>query len=236
MYATIQIDFTKMIPWLPTFLEGTLVTIILSLITVILGTMVGLLVLVCKQSDWRILKGVAGLYTTVIRGTPMLLQLFMWLYAFPLIGLVIPPLPILGSLFGSREFLTAVLALAINSGAYVAEILRGGLESIPKGQWEAGRSLGLSRGQTYRYILMPQAFKVALPGLGNEFITMIKESSIVSVVGVFDLMYTQNIVKSATYSLFEPLILVGLIYLILTTTLTGLMKGLEAKLNVHSQY
>ena len=236
MCATIQIDFTKMIPWLPTFLEGTLVTIILSLITVILGTLVGLLVLVCKQSDWRILKAVAGLYTTVIRGTPMLLQLFMWLYAFPLIGLVIQPLPMLGSLFGSREFLTAVLALAINSGAYVAEILRGGLESIPKGQWEAGRSLGLSQGQTYRYILMPQAFKVALPGLGNEFITMIKESSIVSVVGVFDLMYTQNIVKSATYSLFEPLILVGLIYLILTTTLTGLMKGLEAKLNVHSQY
>lgn len=228
---SIAIDFSKLGPWLPIFWEGTLVTIVLSFATVLLGTIIGLIATVLQQSQNKILKGIANAYTQVVRGTPMLLQLFLWLYGFPMIGLSIPAVAALGNVYGSREFLTAIIALSINSGAYICEIFRGGLESIDKGQMEAGRALGLSRRETLFSVIIPQATRVVLPGLGNEFITMIKESSIVSTVGVFDVMYAQNIVKSATYSIFEPLILIGLIYFVLTFILTKGMKYLEKRLN-----
>ena len=145
-----------------------------------------------KRSHIKVLNAISTAYTQVIRGTPMLLQLYIWLYGFPMIGISIPSIPMLGSVYGSREFLTAVVALAINSGAYICELLRGGLDSIDKGQMEAGRSLGFSNLETMRYIIVPQAIRVVLPGLCNEFIMMIKESSIVSVVGVFDIMYVKK--------------------------------------------
>lgn len=230
----ISVDFKKLGPWLPTFWEGTLVTIVLSLTTVFLGTLIGLLATILQQSHNKVFKGIANVYIQVIRGTPMLLQLFLWLYGFPLIGLAIPAIPLFGDIYGSREFITAVIALSINSGAYICEIFRGGLESIDKGQMEAGRALGLSRSETMFSIIIPQAVRVVLPGLGNEFITMIKESSIVSTVGVFDVMYAQNIVKAATYSIFEPLVLIGLIYFVLTFVLTRLMKVLERRLNIYA--
>ena len=231
---SIAVDFKKLGPWLPTFWEGTMVTVVLSLATVLLGTIIGLLATVLQQSENKFLKGIANVYTQVVRGTPMLLQLFLWLYGFPLIGFSIQAIPALGNVYGSREFLTAVVALSINSGAYICEIFRGGLESIDKGQMEAGRALGLSRRETLFSIIIPQAARVVLPGLGNEFITMIKESSIVSTVGVFDVMYAQNIVKAATYSIFEPLVLIGVIYFVLTFVLTKLMKVLEKRLGVYA--
>ncbi len=227
----VVIDFGKTLKWLPTFIDGTIVTIVLSLITVVMGSILGLFATLLKQSHSKILNAIAAVYTQVIRGTPLLVQLYIWLYGFPLIGLTLPALPFLGSTYGSRDFLTAVVALSINSGAYICELLRGGLESIDKGQMEAGRSLGLSRGQTMQSVIIPQAVRVVLPGLGNEFILMIKESSIVSVVGIFDVMYTSNIVKASTYSIFEPLIIVALIYFVLTWTLTALLKRLEMRLN-----
>jgi polar amino acid transport system permease protein len=209
------------------------VTIVLSLITVVLGSLLGLFATLMKQSRLKILNIIAAIYTQVIRGTPLLVQLYIWLYGLPLIGISLPAISFLGNTYGSREFLTAVVALSINSGAYICELLRGGLASIDKGQMEAGRSLGLSRGQTMKSVIIPQAIRVVLPGLGNEFIMMIKESSIVSVVGIFDVMYTSNIVKAATYSIFEPLIIVALIYFFLTFTLTALIKKLETRLNVY---
>lgn len=231
---SIAVDFKKLGPWLPTFWEGTMVTVVLSLATVLLGTIIGLLATVLQQSENKFLKGIANVYIQVVRGTPMLLQLFLWLYGFPLIGFSIQAIPALGNVYGSREFLTAMVALSINSGAYICEIFRGGLESIDKGQMEAGRALGLSRRKTLFSIIIPQATRVVLPGLGNEFITMIKESSIVSTVGVFDVMYAQNIVKAATYSIFEPLVLIGVIYFVLTFVLTKLMKLLEKRLGVYA--
>ena len=229
----IALDFGKMIQWLPTFFEGTLVTIVLSFMTVIIGSLLGLVATLMNQSQNKLLKGIAAIYTQVIRGTPLLVQLFIWLYALPLIGLSLPALPFLGNTYGSREFVTAVIALSINSGAYICELLRGGLASIDKGQMEAGRSLGLSKKETMQSVIIPQAIRVVIPGLGNEFIAMIKESSIVSVVGIFDVMYTSNIVKAATYSVFEPLIIVALIYFVLTFTLTFLINRLEKRLNVY---
>lgn len=227
------IDFGKMIPWIPTFIEGTVLTVVLSLITVIFGSIIGLLVTALQQSRIKIFNWLAYIYVQVIRGTPLLIQLFIWLYALPLINITLPAIPLFGEVYGSRDFLTAVVALAINSGAYVSELLRAGLNSIDKGQMEAGRSLGLSRLQTMRHIIIPQAIRVILPGLGNEFITMIKESSIVSVVGIFDVMYSANIIKATTFSIFEPLMIVAVIYFILTFSLTSLMKVLERKLEVY---
>lgn len=232
-YLGIVIDFSKIVKWLPTFWQGTIVTVALAIMTVIIGSLIGLLATIMKQSNFAPLRWLAKAYTQVVRGTPLLLQLFMWLYGFPIIGISISPIPLLGDVFGSREFLTAVVALSINSGAYICELLRGGLESIDKGQMEAGRSLGLSRWQTMKAIIIPQAVRVVLPGLGNEFIMMIKESSIVSVVGVFDVMYTYNIVKASTYSIFEPLIVVGIIYFLLTAGLTSLMSMLEKRMHVY---
>ena len=231
---SINIDFSRVWEWIPTFLDGTIVTIVLSLTTVFIGSFIGLFVVLMRMSDFKILNGIASLYTNIVRGTPVLLQLFLWLYGFPMIGLSLTGLDFLGGTYGSREFITAVVALGINSGAYVSEILRGGLEAVDKGQIEAGRALGLSQRETMFSVVIPQAIRTVLPGLGNEFITMIKESSIVSTVGVFDVMYTSNIVKSSTYSIFEPLIVVGVIYYILTYSLSYLMKRLEKRLNTYA--
>ena len=232
--AAVTIDFSSVWPWLPTFLEGTIVTIVLSLSTVLLGSLIGLATVLMKQSRIKLVNWIADIYTNIIRGTPMLLQLFFWLYALPIVGIRFSSIDFLGATYGSREFITAVVALGINSGAYVSEVLRGGLEAVDKGQLEAGRALGLSKRETMFSIVIPQAIRTVLPGLGNEFVTMIKESSIVSVVGVFDVMYTSNVVKASTYSIFEPLIVVGVIYFVLTFSLTRLLKELEKRLNTYA--
>lgn len=235
LFAKIVIDFGRMRPWIGTFLEGTGITLVLSLVTVVMGLIIGLAVTLLRRSRFKPLSFIAKAYTLIIRGTPMLLQLYMWLYAFPQLGLRIPGLPIPSSVFGSREFATALVALGINSGAYVAELLRGGLDAVDKGQTEAARSLGLSKTQTMRYVIIPQALRVILPGLGNEFIQMIKESSIVSTVGIFDVMYAQTIVKASTYTVFEPLIIVAAIYFVLTSGLTFILSKLERKFNGYTK-
>jgi His/Glu/Gln/Arg/opine family amino acid ABC transporter permease subunit len=232
IWASMVIDFSRMTRWIPTFLEGVGVTIVLSLVTVTIGSILGLFITLLRRSHLLPVSALAKFYILFIRGTPLLVQLYVWLYALPLIGIVIPPLPVSSPVFGTREFSTAVIALGINSSAYVAEILRGGLDAIDKGQTEAARSLGLSSRQNMQYVVIPQAIRIILPGLGNEFIQMIKESSIVSTVGIFDVMYTSNIVKAGTYLVFEPLVIISLIYLILTSVLTFLQRQLERKLNV----
>ena len=233
--AKIIIDFGRMSPWIGTFLEGTGITLVLSLVTVVMGLVIGMAVTFLRRSRFKPLSFIAKTYTLVIRGTPLLLQLYMWLYAFPQLGFRIPALPFSSSIFGTREFATAVVALGINSGAYVAELLRGGLDAVDKGQTEAARSLGLSQTQTMRHVVIPQALRVILPGLGNEFVQMIKESSIVSTVGIFDVMYAQTIVKASTYTVFEPLIIVAAIYFVLTSGLTFILSKLERKFNGHTK-
>lgn len=231
--TSINMDFSSMTKYMPMFMEGILMTLALSLATVILGTLIGFIMSLLKRSQFNIwgikpLNILATIYTQVIRGTPVLLQVYLIVYGLPGIGVQLPKI---AGWEDSRVFIGCVAALAINSGAYVCEIFRSGLAAIDKGQTEAGRSLGLSSKQTMRYIIVPQAIKVILPALGNELIMMIKESSIVSVVGLFDIMYTHNIVKGATLRTFEPLIIAGVIYLILTTILTTSLGLLERRLN-----
>jgi His/Glu/Gln/Arg/opine family amino acid ABC transporter permease subunit len=230
--AAIKVDFSRVLPWWKVFLEGTGNTLLLSLCTVVFGLLLALLLVLMRRSKLKVLSFISNAYVLVVRGTPILVQLFIWMYGLPLIGIRFPDVPALGPVFGSREFITALVALSLNSAAYVAELLRGGLDAVSPGQSEAARSLGLSQSQTMRHIVIPQAIPIILPGLGNEFIQMIKETSIVSTVGIFDLMYSQNIVQASTYSIFEPLIVISLIYLFLTSVLTHFMKKLERKFHV----
>ena len=225
--ANIKIDMGSMLPYVSWFWEGTLVTIGISLITVIVGCVIGFIVTLARRSRFKLLNGLAYIYAQVIRGTPMLLQVYLWTLGFPQIGIKIP------DLFGPRSGLTitVIIALAINSGAYISEIFRSGLNSVDKGQAEAARSLGLNARQAMRFVILPQAIKTILPALGNEFIMMIKETSIVSVVGVADIMYQQKIINGACYRILEPLIIIGLIYLFLTTVLTSILGIFERRLN-----
>ena len=225
--ANVNVDMSSMIPYLSWFLEGTLLTVGTSLITVILGCIIGFIVTLAKRSRFKILNWLSNIYVQFIRGTPILLQLYLWTLGLPQIGLKIP------DIFGPRSglYITVVLALAINSGGYIAEIFRSGLNSVDKGQVEAARSLGLNSGQTMKEVVLPQAIKTILPALGNEFIMMIKESSLVSTVGIADVMYQQKIIQGATYRVLEPLIIIGLIYLVLTTVLSSALNVLERKLN-----
>lgn len=226
-FGNMQLDFGSMIPYLGWFLQGTLVTIGTSLITVVLGCIIGFIVTLARRSRFKVLQVIANFYTQVIRGTPILLQLFVWTLGLPQIGLKIP------DLFGPRSsiYITVVLALAINSGGYIAEIFRSGLNAVDKGQVEAARSLGLNSGLTMKHVILPQAIKNILPALGNEFIMMIKESSLVSTVGIGDVMYQQKIIQGATYRILEPLVIIGIIYLLITTVLSYGLDILERRLN-----
>lgn len=225
--ANINIDMSSMIPYLSWFWNGTKVTVAISFITVVLGCILGFLATLAKRSRFKILNWISGAYTQIIRGTPILLQLYFWTGGLPQLGLKIP------DVFGPRSgiYITVVIALAINSGAYICEIFRSGLNSVDVGQNEAARSLGLNSKQTMRLVILPQAIKTILPALGNEFIMMIKESSMVSVVGLQDVMYQQKIIQGATYRVFEPLIIIGIVYFLLTTVLTFFLGKLERRLN-----
>lgn len=229
--AMIKIDMTSMLPYLGWFWEGTKITIGVSFVTVVLGCLIGLVATLAKRSKIKVLNWISNAYTQVVRGTPMLLQLYIWTLGLPSIGLKIP------DLFGSRSglLITTIIALAFNSGAYICEIFRAGLNSVDKGQEEAARSLGLNSKQTMRFVILPQAIKTILPSLGNEFIMMIKESSMVSTIGVADVMYQQKIIQGATYKIFEPLVVIAIIYLILTTILTTAIGLLERKLNTDAK-
>lgn len=166
----------------------------------------------------KLLKWITSLYIYIIRGTPSALQIvLMWTVVFATSSL--PRIVIGGIAFG------------INSGAYMAELIRAGIQGIDKGQTEAGRSLGLSYVATMRYIILPQAFRQMLPAFVSEFIMLIKETAIIGFIGGLDLMKAQSIIQSRTYNALQPLLMVGLCYLILTSILTFFMKRLEKKLN-----
>lgn len=227
LIGAVRIDMSSMIPYLSWFLDGALMTLWVSLLTVVFGSLIGFIATLAKRSRFKVLNWIATAYTQVIRGTPILLQLYIITLGLPSLGISIP------DVFGPRSGLLigAVIALAINSGAYTCEIFRSGLNSVDNGQVEAARSLGLTSRQTMFYVIIPQAIKTILPALGNEFITMIKESSMVSVIGVGDVMYQQKIVQGATYRQFEPLIVIAIIYFVMTTVLTTILGFFERRLN-----
>ena len=211
-------DFSLIWNSLPLLLAGAGVTIEITAIAVGLGFIFGLITSVCRLSGVKILQVIAVCYVNIIRGTPMLVQIFLIYFALPMvIGERINPI------------VAAVAACSINSGAYVSEIFRAGIQSVDKGQMEAGRSLGLSWMQTMRYVILPQAFKHVIPPLGNEFISMTKETSLVSVIGFEELTRRGQLIIAKTYGSFEIWLTVAAIYLVMTLTIARLVSYLERR-------
>jgi polar amino acid transport system substrate-binding protein len=202
-------------------LQGFGNTIAITLLAVVIGIILGFLVAIVrsthdKHGGLKILNAICHVYLTVIRGTPTVVQLMIMFYL------------VLVSV--NNKIVVAAVAFGLNSGAYVAEIVRSGIMSIDEGQFEAGRSLGLNYGQTMRLIIMPQAFKNVLPALVNEFITLLKETSVSGYIGIMDLTRGADIIRSGTYEPFMPLIGTAVIYLLLVMLLTAGMHKLEERL------
>lgn len=215
-------DFTFLSKYSQFFINGTKVTIIISLCTLILGFLLGIIICLGKISRNKIISIIATSYIEFLRGTPLLVQLYIIYFGLPTMGIKFPDL---GSI--PSEYVASVIALSINSSAYIAEILRSGIQSIDKGQMEASRSLGLDYSTSMRLVIIPQALKNVLPSLANEFIVLIKESSIVSIIGIQDLMYNADTVKGNTFLAFEPLLVAAMIYFVLTFTLSRIVNLIE---------
>jgi His/Glu/Gln/Arg/opine family amino acid ABC transporter permease subunit len=207
-------------------LKGAPVTLSVSAVAVIAGLVLGLVVAICKQSKFKVLRGIATVYVDVLRGTPLLVQVLILAYGVPQIVSAIFDVQ-----FNWGNFIwVGFIACGINSSAYMAEIIRSGLQAIDKGQTEAARSLGLSSFQTMRYIIIPQAFKIIVPAMGNEFITLIKETSILSVVGIRDITRMGTLWASQSFLSFQAYIGVAVVYLFMTLTLSRVVAYIERRM------
>lgn len=206
---------------LPLLLQGAAMTVQLTTIAVSIGILIGTFAGMARLSHVAPIRIASTVYVDFIRGTPLLVQIFMVYMGLPQItGVVIPP------------YLAAVIAMSINSGAYVAEIVRAGIQSIDRGQTEAALSLGLTPAQTMRYIILPQAFRRIIPPLGNEFIAMLKDSSLVSAIALEELVRKGQIIITRTFRPFDIWLVVALIYLVMTLAISRLVDWSEKKLKV----
>lgn len=197
--------------------EGLGTTLLIAICAIVIGTILGCIFALMKISDNKILRGIAELYTTVLRGIPLATQLMIFYF------IIFAPL-------GLNKLLVAIISYGINSGAYCTEIFRAGIQGIDKGQTEAGRSLGLTKNQTLFKIVLPQAIKAVLPTYTSEFIVLIKETSVASFIAVMDLTKAGDMIRNATYNAWIPLLTCAVIYLILTVGLTKLFGLLEKRM------
>lgn len=206
-------------------LEGLKNTILIAIGALIVGILLGSIISIVKYTNkergkFKLLSKIFDIYVNIIRGTPSVLQLMIMYYVIFKTSTI-------------DSVIVGIIAFGINSSAYVAEILRSGFDSIDDVQVEAGLSLGLNFRQVLKYIIIPQAIKVSLPSMGNEFVTLIKETAIAGYIGIEDLTKASDIIASRTYDYFFPLVLVALIYLVLTSVISKLLKKMERKLNVN---
>ena len=215
-----NLNVDLMINSLPLLITGAGITIQITAISVGLGLIIGMFVGIARISNVKLLRWLAAIYIDFLRGTPLLVQIFLIYFALPVI-------------LEQRvdPFIAAITACGINSGAYIAEIFRAGIQAIDEGQMEAGRSLGMTWVQTMRYIIVPQAFKNIVPPLGNEFIALLKDSSLVSVIGLEELTRRGQLIIARTYGSLEIWISVAIIYLVMTLTISRLVAYLEKRLD-----
>lgn len=205
---------------LPSLLQGALVTLQVFFIVIILSIPIGAVLAFLMQVRFKLLEWFITLYIWVMRGTPLLLQLIFFYYVLPSVGITMDRMP------------AAILAFTLNYAAYFAEIFRGGIEAIPKGQYEAAKVLKFSPFQTVRYIILPQVFKVVLPSVSNEVINLVKDSSLVYVLGVGDLLLASKTAANRDATL-APMFIAGAIYLILIGLVTIISKQVEKKFNYY---
>lgn len=205
-------------------LKGAILTLELTAVAVAMGIVIGLFMSLMRLSNVKILRGIAIAYIDFFRGTPLLVQIYMVYFAIPQLLQFQTP--------NNYQFIAGILALGLNSGAYVAEIFRAGIQSIDRGQTEAARSLGMTQAQAMRHVILPQAVKRVIPPLGNEFIALLKDSSLVSIIALQDLMYTGKLIVSRTLQPFVIYFEVALFYLAMTLILSRLVNYSERRLGV----
>lgn len=220
-------NFSFLPKFLPYFNYGVLITIFVSVCVVFFGTILGVILAFAQRSRFKILNYLANTYIWIFRGTPMVVQIMI---SFTLIHLAAPTLTVGVLDVDLSRLIPGIIIISMNSGAYVSEIVRGGLNAVPKGQMEAAYSLGIRPANTMRYVILPQAIKNILPALGNEFVTIIKDSSLLSTIGVMELWQGATTVQSTTYISKEPLLFAAFYYLMLTTLMTALVKMVESKM------
>ena len=212
--------------WRVFLIEGLSVTLELAFISVLLGVLLGTVVAMLKMSRFKLVRALISVYVEVIRGTPILLQLYIFVFA----------LPSMITFVKLNYFTWTAIALCINSSAYVSEVIRSGIQAVDKGQTEAARSLGFSEGQTMLKIVLPQAVRNILPALGNEFIMMLKETSLASTFFLGDIMTSYLVVKGVSYLTLEPLTIVAIIYLCVTYPLSKLVEKFGKKMANPNSY
>ena len=214
-------DISSLNKVIPVLIQGTRITLLLTCFSIVIGCVIGTIIAMFKTSSLKVLSLIGKFYTWILRGTPLLLQLYVFYYGLPALGITLTPTQ------------AAILGLSLNSGAYIAEIIRGGILAIDKGQFEASKALGLTYGQTMRRIILPQAIRVVIPPCGNEFIAMIKDTSLVSVITMEELLRKAQLLVSASGDAVTPYLFAGILYLLMTTVFTGLFSKIEKKLSVY---
>ena len=215
-----ELDFSVLIPYFHMFWKGVCVTIQASALGVLFGSALGIFVGAFRVMPFKPLRWLMATYIYVLRGTPLMIQLFLIYFGLPALGINL------------EAFTAGIIGIGINSSGYVGEIVRGGIEGVAQGQWEASKMLGLSYWQTMKIIILPQAIRHMLPAIGNEFVTLIKESSLLSVLAISDLTMVGQQVRSVTYASFETFIFVALVYLFLTSVTSGALQLLESRWKV----
>ena len=215
-----ELDFSVLVPYFHRFWKGVVVTIQASALGVLFGSALGIFIGAFRVMPFKPLRWLMATYIYVLRGTPLMIQLFLIYFGLPALGINL------------EAFTAGIIGIGINSSGYVGEIVRGGIEGVAQGQWEASKMLGLSYWQTLKIIVLPQAIRHMLPAIGNEFVTLIKESSLLSVLAISDLTMVGQQVRSVTYASFETFIFVALVYLFLTSVTSGALQLLESRWKV----
>ena len=207
---------------LPNLMQGTLISLQITFIAACLGFGFGSFLALAETTPSKLCRFGIGTYVTLFRGTPMLVQILFVFYVLPQFGILIAP------------FWAASLAIGFNSAAYMSQVIRSGINAVPAGQIEAAQTLGFSRLQTLRHIVFPQAFRITLPSLGNELTTLIKDSSLASIIGVMELSKEASIIRSRTYDAFSILLAISLIYLCLTALVSFCVKKYEQRVQCYA--
>jgi len=214
-----NLDFAQIVPYIPFIFEGIKVTLLVTLLSVVLGFIWGSILALIKISKFGPLNWLAVAYTSVFRGTPLILQLTFVYFATPqLTG------------YNISQLEAAVLTFTLNSAAYISETIRGGILAVDKGQWEAAKALGIPYRRMMLDIILPQGIKNILPALVNETIALLKESALVSTIGLADILQNANVVKGAVYRYFEPYLIAGVLYYVMVMFLTWIARVVERRM------
>lgn len=221
--ASVQSSIELIINSMPKLLEGARLSLLVSVSAVTMGICLGIIIACARLSKMKFFKSIAGAYVAFVRGTPMIVQIFIVHYGLTEFGLSLPALA------------SGIIALSLNSGAYMGEVFRGGIQSIDIGQTQAGLSLGLTPFQVFRHIVFPQAFRRVIPSMGNEMVTLTKDSSLVGYIGIAELTYRATLIASRTYEYFTMYIGIAIVYFAITYILSLLLARLERRLGPYDQ-